>query len=54
MSERKDVTFHSYPKLNYLFITGERKSSPTEYRTPGNVDAEVVGDIATWVLARKK
>jgi dienelactone hydrolase len=54
MSERNDVTFRSYPKLNYLFITGERKSSPTEYRTPGNVDAEVVGDIAAWVSARKK
>jgi dienelactone hydrolase len=54
LSERKDVTFKSYPKLNYLFITGERKSSPTEYRTPGNVDSQVIDDIATWVLANKK
>jgi uncharacterized protein len=54
LSERKDVTFRSYPKLNYLFITGERKSSPVEYRTPGNVDLQVIDDIATWLLARKK
>ena len=54
LSERKNVTFRSYPKLNYLFITGERKSSPTEYRTPGNVDPQVIDDIATWLLANKK
>jgi dienelactone hydrolase len=54
LSGREDATFRSYPKLNHLFITGERKSSPAEYRNPGNVDAEVAGDIAAWVLARKK
>jgi uncharacterized protein len=54
LSGREDATFRSYPELNHLFITGEMKSSPAEYRNPGNVDAEVVGDVATWVLARKK
>jgi uncharacterized protein len=54
LSERKDATFRSYPKLNHLFMTGEQKSSPAEYRYPENVDPEVIGDIAGWVLARKK
>ena len=54
LSTRNDVTFQSYPKLNYLFIAGQNKSTPTEYRTPGNVDSQVIGDIATWVLGRPK
>ena len=53
LSGRKDATFRSYPKLNHLFMAGEQKSSPLEYRFPENVDAEVIGDIADWV-ARKK
>ena len=51
LSERDDVTFITYPALNHLFMTGEGASSPTEYFTPGYVDAEVVMDIIEWVLA---
>jgi hypothetical protein len=54
LSTRDDVTFQSYPKLNYLFIAGQNRSTPTEYRTPGNVDSQVIGDIAAWVLGRAK
>jgi len=53
LNARHDVTLHDYPALNHLFIAGEGKSSPAEYRNAGNVDGQVVGDIAAFVLASK-
>lgn len=50
---RSDVTFHSYPSLNDLFIKGEGNGSPAEYRNPGNVAPEVVDDIASWLSSQK-
>jgi uncharacterized protein len=54
LGKREDVTFRSYAKLNHLFIAGEIKSSPAEYRIPGNVDAQVVADIASWLMEPAK
>jgi dienelactone hydrolase len=47
---RPNVTFHSYPKLNHLFIAGEGKSRPEEYKEQGHVDEQAVADIANWIL----
>jgi len=47
---QSNVTFHTYPKLNHLFIAGEGKSRPEEYQAPGHVDEQVVADIANWIL----
>jgi fermentation-respiration switch protein FrsA (DUF1100 family) len=49
LGSRKNVTFHSYPGLNHLFIAGVGKSSPAEYDKPGHVAEEVVDDIANWI-----
>jgi uncharacterized protein len=49
LSGRSNVTFHSYPALNHLFIPGTGKSLPAEYETPGHVDEAVVRDIADWI-----
>ena len=54
LSGRSDVTFHSYPALNDLFIAGEGKGSPAEYHTEGNVAPVVVDDIAAWLSSQKK
>jgi hypothetical protein len=43
----------AYPDLNHLFITGEGKSTPAEYQTPGNVSASVIQDMATWIQQQK-
>ena len=43
------ATFHSYPSLNHLFITGPNKSIPAEYRLGGNFEPEVTADIAAWL-----
>ncbi len=48
-----NVTFHTYPKLNHLFVAGEGKSLPKEYETPGHVDAAVIEDIAGWIQGVK-
>ncbi len=51
LGSRPDVTFHSYPGLNHLFIAGSGKITPAEYSVPGAVAEEVVRDIADYVLA---
>ena len=50
---RSDVTFHSYPGLNHLFVTGEGKSLPAEYDRPSHVSEEVIRDIAGWIASRQ-
>ncbi|MDF2450400.1 MAG: hypothetical protein K0R26_2904 [Bacteroidota bacterium] len=42
-------TFKSYPALNHMFMEGKGKSIPTEYDLQGNVDGQVIKDIAEWV-----
>jgi uncharacterized protein len=51
LAGRTDVSFHSYPTLNHLFIAGTGQSVPAEYNTPGHVSEAVVRDIATWIMA---
>lgn len=50
LNGRPNVTFHTYPNLNHLFIAGEGKSRPGEYEEQGHVDERVVADIANWIL----
>jgi dienelactone hydrolase len=42
-------SLRSYPKLNHLFVAGEKPSTPAEYEKPGHVDRKVVEDVATFV-----
>jgi hypothetical protein len=49
LSDRKDVTFKSYPKLDHLFLEGEGPASDADYRRPRNVARQVVEDIAAWI-----
>jgi dienelactone hydrolase len=49
LASKSNVTFHSYPALNHLFIAGTGKSLPAEYETAGHVDEAIVHDIAEWV-----
>lgn len=49
LTGRPDVTFHSYPALNHLFLAGSGKSLPAEYDRAGHVDEAVVNDIAAWI-----
>ncbi len=52
LGDKKNVTFHSYPKLNHLFMEGEGKSVPAEYEKQGHVPMYVINDIANWINKR--
>ena len=52
MEGRSNAVFHSYERLNHLFIAGEGKSNPAEYQKPGHVDLQVIDDIANWIRSR--
>jgi len=43
------ITLKSYESLNHLFIFGTGQPTNTEYNNPGNVDEQVINDIATWI-----
>lgn len=49
LSGRDNVEFKLYPNLNHLFVEGEGRSKPAEYRVPGHVAEDVIGDIAQWI-----
>jgi dienelactone hydrolase len=53
LAKRPNATFHSYPDLNHLFISGKGRSLPAEYVNPANVSPAVIGDIADWIAASK-
>jgi hypothetical protein len=44
------VLYHSYPKLNHLFLEGEGKPNPKEYDIPGHVPQMVINDIAKFIF----
>ena len=48
---REQVTFQLYPRLNHLFMAGEGKSTPEEYQLFGNVETQVISDLANWILS---
>ena len=52
LGHRDDVTLRVYPNLNHgFFASGEGPGAPAEYEQPGHVAAEVIEDIARWLLA---
>lgn len=52
LATRQDMTFHTYPALNHLFIAGTGRSTPAEYQVPAHVSDDVVRDIAAWLGVR--
>jgi fermentation-respiration switch protein FrsA (DUF1100 family) len=49
LAQKSNVAFKLYDDLNHLFMTGQGKSTPAEYETPGHVDGAVISDIAAWI-----
>lgn len=43
------VEFKLYEKLNHLGIAGEGEGSLAEYGKPGQVDAQLIADVAAWI-----
>jgi pimeloyl-ACP methyl ester carboxylesterase len=45
------IRFVALPGLNHLFISGTGKPGPSEYETPGHVDAGVIDALAAFIAA---
>lgn len=55
LAQKDNVEFKLYPGLNHFFIAyeGEGKMTLAEYNHPGQVELEVIQDIADWILQNK-
>ena len=45
-----NVTFRTYPAMDHLLLDGSGPATPAEYSVPGHVDAQLVADLAAWIL----
>lgn len=55
LSNRGNIQFKTYPKLNHAFTEGDGDLSlPSEYEIPANVPEYVIQDIINWVNETKK
>lgn len=43
-----------YPLLNYLFLEGVGKASPSEYAIFDHIPEEVMNDISAWIMSIMK
>ena len=50
LKNNKKASFISYPKLNHLFMSGEKPSDPKEYAIKGIVDEKVIEDIKIFII----
>lgn len=54
LSDRTNVTYKLYSKLNHIFTEGEGPLGlPAEYNNPANVPVYVIDDIANWIDAQR-
>lgn len=49
LGQKDNVTYISYPGLNHILIAGTGKSQPQEYYIPGQVDQNLIEDLASWI-----
>lgn len=54
LGDKDSATFKTYPKLNHLFMPGDGVPSPADYKKNNHVPADVVEDIAFWILKARK
>lgn len=45
----KNVKFKLFPSLNHLFMYGNGRSIPSEYKKPGHVHFSVIEEICDWI-----
>lgn len=53
LENHQNASFHSYPSLNHLFMTGNGKSNPLEYQIESRVSDETIKDIADFIIRNK-
>lgn len=50
LGKKSSVALHHYPRLNHLGIAGSHRSSPADYLVPGEVDEQLIIDVARWIV----
>lgn len=48
----KNVSFKLYPDLNHLLSSQKQRGTGMQYRTPANVSAKLIDDIAIWIKGK--
>ena len=54
LSSRRDVQLVFYPSMSHLFISGDKKCVPKEYRANRTVDRSIGEDITRWIKGERK
>lgn len=54
LGKKKSVTFKTYPTLTHSFMQGSEKPGPKDYEKVGNVNENVINDIANWIIKTAK
>jgi fermentation-respiration switch protein FrsA (DUF1100 family) len=52
LAGKPNVQFMLYPKLNHLFLEGDRRSEPAEYELPGHIPQYVIDDLAKFIKGK--
>ncbi|MGA2114943.1 MAG: prolyl oligopeptidase family serine peptidase [Bryobacteraceae bacterium] len=50
LGEHRNVTLHNFPALDHQMVAGEGKSTEADYKKPGHVAAEVIDEIAKFIV----
>ncbi|MEM7160523.1 MAG: alpha/beta fold hydrolase [Myxococcota bacterium] len=50
LGDRPATRYEVLPALNHLMMAGEGEPNPSEYQTPGHVDAKVIDVMADWIV----
>ena len=49
LESNETFTFKTYKKLSHIFMKGNKKPSPDDYKTQKTVDKKVIEDIGNWI-----
>lgn len=52
LKDHKHVVFHLYLHLSHLFMPAGKTQTVADYKEPGHVAGQVIGDIAAWIKAQ--
>jgi dienelactone hydrolase len=52
LAGKSNVQYMLYPKLNHLFLEGNRRSEPAEYELPGHIPQYVIDDLSKFIKGK--
>ncbi|MDP3466699.1 MAG: DUF3887 domain-containing protein [Daejeonella sp.] len=52
LAANKNASFKLYPDLNHLLSSQKEKGTGAQYRTPANVNPDLINDISVWIKGK--